>query len=280
MFTILNFEFKDVKFLHIYLKNKFFYFHLVDSSPWPLYSRLLIMRIIISLYNFIQTQYWNIIYLVILLIFLFTFFFWSRDILRERTFQGNHTFKVLNLLKFGLILFIISEIIFFLSFFWTFFHSSFNPTIELGNSWPSWGIQAINPFGIPLLNTLILISSGVRITYSHHMILNYNFNMSLAWIIITILLGIYFTFLQFLEYKFSSFSIMDSVYGSIFFIRTGFHGLHVVIGTSIILFRITRILINQFSNLHHLIFEFACWYWHFVDLVWIFLFVFIYWWGF
>nr|AHA47085.1 cytochrome c oxidase subunit III [Liposcelis paeta] len=261
-------------------KNKFFYFHLVDPSPWPVYISLLILSLMISLYNFMQTQYWNMMNLTILLVFLFTFSFWSRDILRESTFQGNHTLKVLNLLKFGLILFIISEIMFFLSFFWTFFHSSFNPNLELGNSWPSWGIQAINPFGIPLLNTLILISSGVSITYSHHMMLNFNFNLSLVWVFITILLGLYFTFLQFLEYKFSSFSIMDSVYGSIFFMSTGFHGLHVIIGTSLILFSLSRMMMNHFSYSHHLMFEFACWYWHFVDLIWLFLFIFIYWWGF
>ena len=252
-------------------------FHLVDIRPWPLIVRLTSANLILTIY--IKMNFFTCMLLLSMTI-VYVFFLWSRDITRERTFQGMHPFKVQLSLKYGIILFITSEVIFFLSFFWTFFHSALNPTNEIGNSWPRWGVEPINPFGIPLLNTLVLVSSGVSITYAHHRVLNQNYNHSIIWVVITVLLGGYFTVLQFIEYVSSSFSIIDSVYGSIFFISTGFHGIHVLVGTLIILFSLARLYDFQFSFKHHLIFEFSCWYWHFVDLIWLFLFLSIYWWGF
>jgi len=206
-------------------------------------------------------------------------FQWWRDITRERTFQGFHTKKVLLGLKWGIILFIISEIFFFISFFWSFFHSSLSPSIELGINWPPINIYSFDPFKIPLLNTIILLSSGISITWAHHRLLINNFKQIYKRLIITILLGIYFSILQLLEYLEAQFSISDSIYGTTFFISTGFHGLHVLIGTSFLLICLIRHQFNNFSNNHHFGFEAAAWYWHFVDVVWLFLYISIYWWG-
>lgn len=211
--------------------------------------------------------------------FFIIFFSWARDVTRERTFQGVHTKKVQTSIKLGIILFILSEVIFFVSFFWAFFHRALNPAVELGNTWPPKGIQPLNPFHIPLLNSLILISSGVTVTSAHYYLMNERKRKSVSWTFYTIVLGIYFTILQAYEYVTRTFSITDSVYGSIFFLATGFHGLHVIIGTRIILFILIRLINNHFSRRRHLGYELACWYWHFVDLVWLFLFVCIYWWG-
>lgn len=219
-------------------------------------------------------------FLIFMLLFwLVLFFNWVTDTISERLYQGNHTSIIVRLIKKGIILFILSEVIFFFSFFWTFFHSSLNPAVDLGYVWPPSGITPINPFLVPFLNTLILVSSGVRVTFSHHSMLNHNKDKNLIWLTITVILGLYFTFLQYEEYLTASFSIMDSVYGSIFFMATGFHGLHVIIGSLFLLVRLIRLYFNQFSSFHHVGFETACWYWHFVDLVWLFLFIFIYWWA-
>lgn len=204
---------------------------------------------------------------------------WWRDVIRESTFQGNHTKKVVKGIKIGIILFIVSEIIFFSSFFWTFFHSSLSPSIEIGINWPPKSIKSFNPIEIPLLNTIILISSGVTITWSHQRLLANKKKKSIKSIYLTILLGIYFTFLQKWEYTQARFTISDSVYGSTFFITTGFHGIHVIVGTIFLSVCAIRIKIIHFSNKRHLGFEAASWYWHFVDVVWILLYICMYWWG-
>jgi len=204
---------------------------------------------------------------------------WWRDISREGRYQGLHTEIVEIGLRWGIILFITSEVIFFLSFFWAFFHSSLSPNIELGCSWPPMGVDAFDPWKVPLINTIILLSSGVRVTWSHHSLIEGNFSRSKQSLVITIALGIYFTFIQLLEYVEASFSISDSSFGSTFFVATGFHGLHVLVGTLFLLFTLLRITIGVLSRKHHFGFEASAWYWHFVDVVWLFLFVTIYWWG-
>lgn len=178
-----------------------------------------------------------------------------------------------------MILFITSEIFFFLSFFWAFFHSSLSPDIFIGQRWPCKGIKSFNPIGIPLINTLILLRSGVTLTTSHHFIILGNKKNCNNFLLITIILGIYFSLLQFIEYKEASFTIADSVYGSTFFISTGFHGIHVLIGTMFLSVCLIRETKNHFSSYHHFGFEAAAWYWHFVDVVWLFLYIFIYWLG-
>jgi len=168
---------------------------------------------------------------------------------------------------------------FFLSFFWSFFHSSLSPDIFIGQKWPCSGIKTFNPISIPLLNTIILLSSGISLTASHHYIILGKKKKSELFLFFTIILGIYFSIIQYVEYKEASFSIADSIYGSCFFIATGFHGIHVLIGTVFLTVCLFRIIKNHFSSYHHFGFESAAWYWHFVDVVWLFLYICIYWFG-
>lgn len=252
-------------------------FHLVTLSPWPLLISFRLIFILIGSIKWFHESNYDLIILRFLTTLLINFQWW-RDITRERTFQGFHTKNVQKLLRIGIILFIISEIFFFLSFFWTFFHISLSPRIEIGEIWPPKLILPFNPYNIPLLNTIILLSSGISITWSHYRILNKKFLERLISLNITILLGFYFTILQIFEYNESSFRISDSVYGSTFFLITGFHGLHVIIGTLFIIISILRLINYQFSPTHHFGFEARSWYWHFVDVIWLFVYISIYWW--
>lgn len=251
-------------------------FHLVSISPWPIIISFSLFNNLIS----IIIWFHKINYLILISIpctFLCIYQWW-RDVIRESTFQGSHTLLVFKGLRIGIILFIISEIFFFISFFWAYFHSSLAPSIEIGQLWPPQGIKPFNPFDIPLINTIILISSGITITWSHHSILNKNFFERNKRLILTVILGLYFTLLQIIEYYESPFSMADSIYGSSFFIATGFHGLHVIIGTIFLFICLLRINYLHFSKTHHFGFEAAAWYWHFVDVIWLFLYISIYWW--
>nr|AMW68102.1 cytochrome c oxidase subunit III [Xanthostigma gobicola] len=253
-------------------------FHLVNYSPWPLTGALGAMITVsgmIKWFHFYDTQLFFLGKLILIL----TSIQWWRDITRESTYQGNHTLIVTTGLRYGMILFIISEIFFFVSFFWAFFHSSLSPAMEIGALWPPKGIHPFNPLQIPLLNTIILLSSGMTITWTHHSILENNLSQAMKSLFLTIILGIYFSFLQGYEYLEASFTISDAVYGSTFFMATGFHGIHVIIGTTFLFVCFLRILMNHFSKNHHFGFEAAAWYWHFVDIVWLFLYISIYWWG-
>ena len=204
---------------------------------------------------------------------------WWRDISREGAIQGLHTSIVELGLRWGIALFIISEVFFFVSFFWAFFHRSLSPNVEIGSIWPPFGIKVFNPFQVPLLNTVILISSGIRVTWAHHTLIIGNYSQTKIGLTLTVVLGFYFTILQILEYYEASFTFADSIYGSTFFIATGFHGLHVIIGTLFLLVMLMRHINYEFSKNHHFGFEAAAWYWHFVDVVWLFLYIIIYWWG-
>nr|AKK32510.1 cytochrome c oxidase subunit III [Aenictopecheidae sp. PJ-2015] len=253
-------------------------FHLVDYSPWPLTGSIAGMTLTSGLIMWFHMKNMNLL-LIGMIIMLLTMYQWWRDIIREGTYQGKHTTSVTMNLKIGMMLFIVSEVFFFVSFFWGFFHSSLAPTIEIGMKWPPNSIMPFNPMQIPLLNTLILLSSGFTITWSHHSLLNKNYKQTMISLMMTIILGIYFTMLQGYEYIESNFTISDSVYGSSFFMATGFHGLHVIIGTLFLMMMIMRHYMNHFSNKHHFGFEAASWYWHFVDVVWLFLYISLYWWG-
>jgi cytochrome c oxidase subunit 3 len=210
---------------------------------------------------------------------LFGMALWFKDVTRESSFQGHHTIAVQKSIMLGFVLFVASEIMFFLSIFWAFFHSSLAPTVDLGSHWPPVGIVPLNPFEIPLLNTVILLSSGAFVTYAHHSLIAANREGVLYGLIATIILAVLFTGLQGYEYYNAPFSIADSVYGSTFFIATGFHGFHVQIGTVFLAFCFIRVLNYHFTDHHHLGFEAAILYWHFVDVVWLFLFISVYWWG-
>lgn len=253
-------------------------FHLVDYSPWPLTGAIGAITTVSGIVKWFHFYDSSLLFLGIFITSL-TIYQWWRDISREGTFQGLHTYIVTIGLRWGIILFIISEVFFFISFFWAFFHRRLSPAIELGASWPPTRILAFNPFQIPLLNTAILLASGVTITWAHHSIIENNHSQTTQGLFFTILLGIYFSILQAYEYIEAPFTIADSVYGSTFYIATGFHGLHVLIGTTFLLVCLIRHLNNHFSKNHHFGFEAAAWYWHFVDIVWLFLYISIYWWG-
>nr|YP_009257671.1 cytochrome c oxidase subunit III [Chrysoperla externa]ANH54424.1 cytochrome c oxidase subunit 3 [Chrysoperla externa] len=253
-------------------------YHLVDYSPWPLTGALGALITTTGIVKWFH-QYDNSLLILGNIITLLTMYQWWRDVTREGTYQGLHTLSVTLGLRWGMILFILSEIFFFISFFWAFFHSSLAPSIEIGQTWPPAGINPFNPLEIPLLNTVILLSSGVTITWAHHSLMSGNYTQTSQGLLFTVILGIYFSILQGFEYIESPFTIADSVYGSTFFMATGFHGLHVLIGTTFLLICLIRHINYHFSVNHHFGFEAAAWYWHFVDVVWLFLYISIYWWG-
>lgn len=253
-------------------------YHLVEKRPWPLTASIGAITLTTGLVKWFHLRIINLLITGLIIIFLSRAQWW-RDVTREGSFQGLHTKKVTLGLRWGIILFIVSEILFFFSFFWAFFHRRLTPTQEIGLSWPPRGIEAFNPFQIPLLNTTILLSSGVTVTWAHHSILQNNHTETLNALVLTVLLGVYFTALQAIEYIEAPFTLADSVYGSTFFVATGFHGLHVIIGTLLLLVILTRHISAQISINHHFGLEAAIWYWHFVDVVWLFLYTFIYWWG-
>nr|WKU84125.1 cytochrome c oxidase subunit III [Salpingogaster sp. ECU13] len=253
-------------------------FHLVDYSPWPLTGAIGVMTMVSGMVKWFH-QYDISLMMLGTMINILTVYQWWRDVSRESTFQGLHTLSVTTGLRWGMILFILSEVLFFSSFFWAFFHSSLSPAIELGIAWPPLSIIPFNPFQIPLLNTMILLTSGISVTWAHHSLMESNFSQASQGLFFTVLLGIYFTILQAYEYIDAPFTIADAVYGSTFFVATGFHGIHVLIGTTFLLVCLIRHLNNHFSKNHHFGFEAAAWYWHFVDIVWLFLYVSIYWWS-
>nr|YP_010161939.1 cytochrome c oxidase subunit III [Tachycines zorzini]QRI61341.1 cytochrome c oxidase subunit 3 [Tachycines zorzini] len=253
-------------------------FHLVNMSPWPLTGAIGALATVSGLIKWFH-QYNNSLLMLGLLILMLTMIQWWRDITREGTYQGLHTLSVNFGLRWGMILFIVSEVFFFISFFWAFFHSSLSPAIELGAMWPPMGINPFNPLQIPLLNTAILLASGVTVTWAHHSLMESNYTQTTQGLFFTVILGIYFTILQAYEYIEAPFTIADAVYGSTFFVATGFHGLHVIIGTTFLIVCLLRHITMHFSPNHHFGFEAAAWYWHFVDVVWLFLYISIYWWG-
>lgn len=253
-------------------------FHIVKIRPWPLTGSLSGLALALSLTFWFHTRNPYTLPFALSIIIL-TIICWWRDVIREATYCGIHTLKVQQGLEWGIILFITSEVIFFSAFFWAFFHRRLAPRIELGCSWPPTGIWPLNPFSIPLLNTAVLLGSGVTVTYAHHALLNSSRKDLIIGLQLTVILGAYFTYLQALEYLETSFRFADRVYGSTFFIATGFHGLHVIIGSLFLLVCLLRSITTQLSQSHHFGFEAAAWYWHFVDVVWIFLFLSIYWWA-
>lgn len=253
-------------------------FHLVEYRPWPLTSSLGAFTLAIGLARWFHGYGITCFSIAILLIIL-SIYQWWRDVVREGTYIGHHTSPVAVGLRWGIILFITSEVIFFFAFFWAFFHRSLAPAPEIGCSWPPTGISPLNPFSVPLLNTAVLLASGVTVTWAHHRLIEGKRTDAIQALTLTVILGAYFTVLQAGEYIAAPFTIADRVYGTTFFVATGFHGLHVLIGSRFLLICLLRTLSNHFSSGHHFGFEAAAWYWHFVDVVWICLYLCIYWWG-
>jgi cytochrome c oxidase subunit 3 len=262
-----------------YLKTKHT-FHLVDPSPWPIIAAfgafMFTLGMVLYLHRFFGGSQ---LALTGLFVILYVMFVWWRDIVREATFEEQHTFAVQRGLRLGMILFIASEIMFFFAFFWAFFHSSLAPTYNIGAVWPPQAIEPIATSGVPLTNTFFLLSSGATVTWAHHAIIVRAKKQAIISLLLTLVLAILFTGLQGVEYFEAPFTISDSVFGSCFYMTTGFHGFHVFVGTIALFISFLRIVFNHFTSTHHFGFESAAWYWHFVDVVWLFLFIVVYWWG-
>lgn len=256
-------------------------FHMVTPSPWPLLTSLSLLALTLStiVYMHLWRESGFLKIIISISCLCYCIFQWFSDIITEATFEGNHTLRVQIGLRQGMALFIISEIMFFSAFFWAFFHSSLIPSIFIGAVWPPQGIEVLNPWGLPFLNTIILLSSGVSITWAHRNILASRHWDTILSLGITISLGIFFTCLQLKEYIEAPFAINSGIYGSIFFMATGSHGFHAIIGTIFLIICFFRQCKFHFTKEHHFGFEAAAWYWHFVDVVWLFLFTTIYWWG-
>ena len=255
-------------------------FHLVSPSPWPIFTSIALLTLtttgVLTMHGFSNANTFLMLAFVSVVL---SMSFWWRDVISEGTYIGNHTLAVQRGLNMGVALFIVSEILFFLAIFWAFFHSALSPTVELGAQWPPMGIEAINPFELPLLNTVILLSSGVTVTYAHHSLIQGNRAGALYGLVATVILAVIFTALQGIEYTVSSFTISDGAFGSCFYFGTGFHGLHVMIGPAFIAVGLWRVLAYHSTDNHHLGLESSILYWHFVDVVWLFLFISIYYWG-
>jgi cytochrome c oxidase subunit 3 len=248
----------------MFYKKKFFMsfqkhaFHLVDPSPWPLFASISAFSSTVGgvMYFHGYNGGGTLCSLGITGI-IYVMYVWWRDIIREGTYEGHHTRVVQLGLRYGMMLFIVSEVMFFVAFFWAFFHSSLAPTVEIGAMWPPKGIQVLNPWEVPFLNTLILLSSGASVTWAHHAILaGEKAEASLA-LIVTVILAALFTGFQVLEYTEAGFSISDGIYGSTFFLATGFHGFHVFIGTCFLTICYFRLQKFHFTKFHHFGFEAA-----------------------
>ena len=208
-----------------------------------------------------------------------TMFFWWRQIVREALDGHSHTPVVRLGLRYGMMLFICSEVMFFVAFFWAFFHSSLLIFSPASTVWPPEGIMTFDAWDLPFMNTLILLLSGATVTWAHHALIEGDRDGMLKGLGITVLLGISFTALQAYEYSHAAFGFTDGIYSSVFYMATGFHGAHVIIGTIFLAICWIRAYKGHFKPDSHFGFEAAAWYWHFVDVVWLFLFIWVYWWG-
>ncbi|MCC0048971.1 MAG: cytochrome c oxidase subunit 3 [Tepidamorphaceae bacterium] len=261
-------------------------YHLVDPSPWPVIGSVSAFILAVGAIQFMHGA--SALYVIPgFLGVLYTMLMWWRDVVREAEYGGHHT-KVVQLhLRYGMIMFIASEVMFFVAWFWAYFDASLFTGEEIqylrlehtGGQWPPEGIQSFDPWHLPLINTLILLTSGTTVTWAHHSLIHGDRN-GLKWgLISTIALGALFTCVQAYEYSHAAFGFSDNIYGATFFMATGFHGAHVLIGTIFLIVCLLRALAGHFKPDHHFGFEAAAWYWHFVDVVWLFLFVCIYVWG-
>jgi len=241
-------------------------YHLVDPSPWPIVAAFAAFMFttggVLYMQRFIGG--WSLFFTGFIAL-LYVMYTWWRDVIREATFEDTHTVVVQKGLRLGMILFIVSEVMFFFAFFWSFFHSSVAPVYSIGGVWPPKAITTINTYTVPLTNTFFLLTSGATVTWAHHAILARAKRHTIVALTFTLILAILFTGLQGLEYINAPFNISDGVYGSCFYLATGFHGFHVFVGTIALFISFIRVVLNHFTNKHHFGFESAIWYWHFVD---------------
>ncbi len=266
-------------------------YHLVNPSPWPVVGAVSAFVLAVGAVNWMHGASWGMaVTLLGLLGVLYTMFMWWRDVIIESK-QGDHTPVVQLHLRYGMLLFIASEVMFFVAWFWAFFDASLFPgdsqqfarEAATGGVWPPKGVEVFDPWHLPLLNTLILLTSGTTVTWAHHALLH-NDRKGLIWgLSLTIALGVLFSIVQFYEYEHATFAFSrengGNIYGSTFFMATGFHGFHVIVGTIFLAVCLFRAMRGDFTPEKHFGFEAAAWYWHFVDVVWLFLFACIYVWG-
>lgn len=260
-------------------------YHIVRPSPWPLVGSiaagLLAVGMIMYMHDIsifgVEVTLWGPV--VGLLAVLATMFFWWKDIIFEAVKEKAHTPIVEIGMRYGMALFIASEVMFFVAFFWAFFDASLFPHDEIGGVWPPENIEIIPPFELPLLMTMILLLSGCTVTWAHHAFLHNNIKDASKALGLTVILGVVFLCFQVYEYVHAHFGFTDGIYASTFFMATGFHGFHVLVGTIFLFVCYIRTNKGHFDAKHHFGFEAAAWYWHFVDVVWLFLFISIYWWG-
>jgi len=262
-------------------------YHIVDPSPWPAVVSAFAFVLAVGAVFWMHGQLTMLVMLAGLLGVVYTMVAWWRDIVREAEYQHAHTPVVQLSYRYGMILFIASEVMFFVAWFWAFFDAAlfvgepinFARAEFTGGHWPPTGIETFDPWHLPLLNTLILLTSGTTLTWAHHALVHGD-RQSAKWgLWLTVGLGVLFSSLQAFEYSHAEFAFSGNIYGATFFMATGFHGFHVIIGTIFLAVCLGRLYAGHFSPTHHFGFEAAAWYWHFVDVVWLFLFTFIYVWG-
>ncbi len=273
-------------------------YHIIDPSPWPLIGSVgaLVMAIggiawmqglkgaDFSLLGLPMTGPW--VFIIGLLIVLYTMYGWWADTVKE-AHEGHHTRVVSIHLRYGMIMFIASEVMFFVAWFWAFFDAALYPDEAIqvarqaytGGTWPPQGTEVLDPLHFPLFNTITLLLSGTTVTWAHHSLLKGD-RQGLIWgLALTVILGILFSFVQAYEYAIAPFEFKNSLYGATFFMATGFHGFHVIIGTIFLAICWVRAVRGDFTPKQHFGFEAAAWYWHFVDVVWLFLFFAMYIWA-
>jgi cytochrome c oxidase subunit III len=259
-------------------------YHLVDPSPWPAVGAISLFLVTFGMAMFMHAKHGGAILLGLgFMGVLYTMFAWWRDVVKEAMHEKKHTPAVSRGLRAGMALFITSEVLFFAAFFWAFFNASTLPKLPLEDTWaiakgvwPPAGIHPFDPWHLPFLNTLILLLSGTTVTWAHWCILHNDNKNTIKALWCTVILGLLFTACQAYEYTHAAFGFKEGVYATTFYMATGFHGFHVIVGTIFLSVCLARAYKNHFTPQQHLGFEFAAWYWHFVDVVWLFLFVFVY----
>jgi cytochrome c oxidase subunit 3 len=253
-------------------------YHLVNPSPWPLIGSFSGGALAVGA---VLYMHYGTVWLMVLgfLAVLATMVGWWRDVIRESVVEKAHSGITKIGMRYGMMLFIASEVMFFVAFFWAYFDASLFPKEATGFVWPPEGIETFDPFHLPFLMTLVLLLSGTTVTWAHHALQQGKNQEAAQALGITVVLGVFFSILQIYEYSHAAFGFTEGIYPSTFFMATGFHGFHVVIGTIFLAVCWWRTVKGHFSPNSHFGFEAAAWYWHFVDVVWLFLFASIYWWG-
>ena len=253
-------------------------YHLVPPSPWPLLGALAggLMTGGIVVFMHYDSPWLMIAGTVAVLAVMVG---WWRDVIRESVVEKAHGAIVKIGLRYGMLLFICSEVMFFVAFFWAYFDASLFPKEATGFVWPPEGVVTFDPFHLPFMMTLVLLLSGCTVTWAHHALREGHNEEAARALAITVMLGLFFSCLQVYEYSHATFGFADGIYSSTFYMAPGFHGFHVIIGTIFLAVCWWRTAKGHFTADSHFGFEAAAWYWHFVDVVWLFLFTAVYWWG-